>query len=114
MTRKEILALDDVSLDRAVKIQGTQYDRKRKLNDKQVAKASKMLNNKNMTAEEVAEYFGIDKRTVRYYFDEEYRKTRIEQCTGVHVRRSAEADNEAFLDRVAYKRKLVARNRLSV
>lgn len=113
MTRKELLALDDLSLDKIIRIQGTQYDRRRKLNDKQINKASKMLNDKNMSYEEVATRFGVDTRTIRYYFDEAYRKKRISQATAIQHRTNEERLT-ALIERAAYKRKLVARNRVSV
>ena len=43
MKKKDILALSDRELDKVVKIAGTQYDRKRKINDKQIASAKRLV-----------------------------------------------------------------------
>lgn len=65
MRRKDVLKLDDVSLDRKVKIQGTQFDRKRKLNDKDWKKVNSLLK-RGYSYNYISEVFGVKAKTIRY------------------------------------------------
>lgn len=108
MKRKAILNLDDLLLDKKVKIQGTQYDRKRRLNDKDLKKIQKLLTKRGFTLDEVAALYNVDKRTIRYHLDEDYRRIRIEQSTGKHTG----IDVYTFANRVEYKRYLIQKRKI--
>lgn len=112
MNKRTILALEDKDIDRIIKIGGTQYDRKRKLTDKQIEKCKRLYFNKNRSFEDIAKKFNVDKRTIRYHIDPTYRKSRIEQTTGSSY--TKRTSKESFENRVAYKRQLVARGRVTV
>ena len=58
MKRKSILSLNDFELDKAVIIAGTQYDRKRVLNDKIIAKMKKDFR-KGMSPKDIAKKYGM-------------------------------------------------------
>lgn len=109
MRRKQILNLDDVTLDRKVKIQGTQFDRKRKLKDKDWKKAKKLLD-KGRTYEEVAAVFGVKPKTIRYGVDEDFRAYCISHMTGKH----SGVDVCTFDNRVSYKRTLIQKRKIKV
>ena len=115
--KKAILALNDKELDKAVKIAGTQYDRKRKISDKQIDAARKLVS-KGKSFEYIIEKLklNVTANTIRYHLDEAYRRYRIDHANyGKGVAACKRGDyNEILKDRAAYKRKLVARGRVSV
>ena len=76
-----VLKMVDDKLDKAVKIQGTDFDRKRKVTS-EMREQMKRMKKRGKTFREIAERFTVDHRTVRYHLN----KT----------------------NRVAYKRELVA------
>ena len=117
MKKKDILALSDRELDKVVKIAGTQYDRKRKINDKQIASAKRLVK-KGKSFEYIIKKLklNVTKNTIRYHLDEEYRRYRIDHANyGRSVAACKRGDyNEILKDRAAYKRKLVACGRVAV
>ena len=104
MSRKQqVLNMSDTKLDASVKIQGTIYDRKRKVTPEMSTKMSKMLNSgKSLTA--VASHFGVDRSTVKYNTDATYRDWVKATKSGLHTG----VDTCTKANRVAYKRALVA------
>lgn len=117
MKKKDILALSDKELDKVVKIAGTQYDRKRKINDKQIASAKRLVT-KGKSFEYIIKKLklNVTENTIRYHLDEAYRRYRIDHANyGRHVAACKRGDyNEILKDRATYKRKLVARGRVTV
>ena len=109
MRRKDVLKLDDVSLDKKVKIQGTQFDRKRKLNDKDWKKVRSLLK-RGYSYNYISEVFGVKAKTIRYGVDEEFRKYCIQHMTGKH----SGVDTCTFENRVSYKRNLIKRRKIKV
>ena len=100
--RKKIMRMKDVDLDKAVKIQGTKFDRKRKLSDDTIAE----LRRRFFAGEEISEISastGICYSTVRYNVDDAWKKKFNEKRDGAHTG----TDHITFEDRVAYKRTLV-------
>ena len=102
MRKKQVLSLDDVTLDKKVKIQGTQFDRKRKLKDKDWKKVNRMMK-KGFNFTQIAEVFNVDPRTIRYGVDEEFRNRVISYMSGKHTG----VDVCTFENRVTYKRTLI-------
>ena len=102
----ELLQLNDMELDRKVKIQGTIYDRKRKITDKTIKKMQKMSKRKSVA--EIAKELGLNYITVKYNVDPEFRKQYNERRNGKHTGKTHITDN----DRIAYKRSLVAKGKL--
>lgn len=107
MKRKQILQLDDLTLDQKVKIQGTQFDRKRKLNDKDWKKVNKLLK-KGFDYKQVAEVFNVTAHCIRYGVDEDYRRHSIEIRSGKHTG----IDTCTFENRVEYKRHLIQKRKI--
>lgn len=109
MTKVEILTMMDGALDKAVKIQGTQYDRKRKVSNATIKKITKMFDNGKDVAE-IARKMGLTARTVRYHADPVWRKEYIAKLSGKHTGKN----KISVSNRIAYKRKLVAAGKVSV
>lgn len=107
MRRKQVLNLDDVTLDKKVKIQGTQFDRKRKLKDKDWKKVSRMIK-KGFNLTQIAEVFNVDPRTIRYGLDEDFRRKTISFMSGKHTG----VDVCTFENRVDYKRTLIQKRKI--
>ena len=107
MRRKQILNLDDLTLDQKVKIQGTQFDRKRKLKDKDWKKVN-ILIKKCLTYKQIAEVFGVTEHCIRYGLDEEYRLHSIAIRSGKHTG----VDTCTFENRVEYKRYLIQKRKI--
>ena len=107
MTKLEILTLNDNKLDKKVKIQGTQYDRKRKYSDAQIKEMLKM--SKKKSPEQIAEKLEMRLRDVLYHIDPEYRKAYIANLSGRHTGK----DRITKSNRVTYKRNLVAAGKVT-
>ncbi len=107
--RKKVLKLDDVDLDKAVKIQGTEFDRKRRFSDEQVQKMKDLLG-EGTSAKDVAKYFRCSVHTMLYNTSEEYRRAAIEKRSGKHTG----VTHMDFDNRVAYKRNLVKTKKIDI
>lgn len=108
MNKVEILQMVDKDLDKAVKIQGTMYDRKRKYGKAALAKMTK-LQKKNKTFKEIAKALGCAERTVQYNLDAEFRKEYNANRSGAHTGK----DRVTKANRIAYKRQLVAAGKVT-
>ncbi len=108
MTKIELLTLTDNVLDKKVKIQGTKYDRKRKISDATIKKMNKLAE-KGKTVQSIAQELGLTNRAVRYHTDAAWRKAYIASCSGAHTGK----DHISKLDRIAYKRGLVAAGKVT-
>lgn len=102
MKVKEILKNIDPAIDKIVKIQGTNYDRRRKITYETIEKMHKMYN-KGYSYKQIAEFFNTSVRNVRYNLDNEYRKEYNKKYPGSPTPFSRRRMHE----RVAYKRNLV-------
>lgn len=109
MTKVEILTMMDRDLDKKIKIQGTQYDRKRKVSKAQLKTLEKLHKQKKSIAE-IAKKTGLYYTTVRYNVDPVYRAEHIAKCSGKHTGK----DKVTVSNRIAYKRKLVAAGKVSI
>lgn len=109
MNKIELLTLTDEALDAKVKIQGTKYDRKRKLSDQLIRKMNSM-SKRGKSVSEIAKKFGLNYLTVKYnvdpIFKEEYNARRDGKHTG--------KDKITVKNRISYKRALVAVGKLTV
>ena len=107
--RKKVLKLDDAALDSVVKIQGTEFDRKRKFTDAQVSKMKELLS-EGTSAKDVAKYFRCSLHTMLYNTSEEYRRAAIEKRSGKHTG----VTHMDFDNRVAYKRELIKTKKIDI
>ena len=109
MTKVEILTMMDGALDKAVKIQGTQYDRKRKVSKAQL-KTLEKLNRQGKPIAEIARKTGLYYTTVKYNVDPVYREEHKAKCSGKHTGKN----KVSVSNRIAYKRQLVSAGKVSV
>lgn len=113
MTRKEILmAMDDVTLNKTIKIARTEHDRRRVLNDKQVSRARYLIS-LGVTWKEAGKIFDVDPRTIRSYTDENYRIHTNKMTNLWRYHNNVNYDRKAYAKTypsrlAAYKRSLVA------
>lgn len=107
--RKEAMRLSDVDLDRLVKIQGTQYDRKRRVNDKERAEMRRLYFS-GQTVAAISKLTGFGQTTVRYNVDDDWRAWFNATRSGDHTG----TDTMTFSDRVKYKRDLVRKRIIRV
>ena len=104
----EVLTLNDNALDKRVKIQGTPYDRKRKISESTIAKMQKMAKKKSISA--IAKELGISYIGVRYNIDPVFREHFNATRDGKHTGKDKITKN----NRVSYKRQLVAAGKVIV
>lgn len=104
MTKKEVLALNNSDLDRVVKIQGTRFDRKRKVSANTI-EVIKWLKACGCTHAYIARAVGVSEKTVKYHTDPDYRYRDCHKG-GTH----AKSANYSEAERGEYKRKLVSSN----
>lgn len=109
MNATTILMMPDDVLDDVVKIQGTRYDRKRKVTP-EMAHEMLEMRNAGYGVEVIAYEFGVSTTAVKYNTDEVFRKKHLSGCTGAHTGK----DNITISDRVEYKRQLIAQGCLSI
>lgn len=103
----ETLKLNDSDLDKAIKIQGTEFDRKRKISNSTIKKMGSM-SKKNKDYKEIAKKLGLSNRDVRYHVDPQWKAMYNARRSGKHTGK----DNITKLDRVQYKRTLVAEGKV--
>lgn len=107
--RVTILKYDDEKLDSIVKIQGTQYDRKRKLTDAQLKEIKEKLT-KNIPVEALAKEYNVSEWVIKYNTDPAFREHQLKIRNGEHTG----VDTMTFENRVAYKRSLVKDKKIKV
>lgn len=107
--RKEVLKLDDQTLDARVKIQGTEYDRKRKYNFKLV---NEMRQDYifGMSISAISKKYNIPYTTVAYNVNEDFKQSYNAKRNGKHTG----IDTITSEDRAQYKRTLVKRRKIKV
>lgn len=104
----ELLTMTDDALDATVKIQGTEYDRKRKVAPATLKKMASMYKKKSSISE-IANKLGLNYLTVRYNVDPVFKAEFNAKRDGKHTGK----DNITIKDRVAYKRSLVAAGKVT-
>lgn len=109
MKKKDILKLTDAELDAKVKIQGTKYDRKRKISDRTISRMKRM-SKRGKTPIQIAEKLGISVMGVKYNLDPEFKKLHNQKRSGAHTG----TDHITPEDRIAYKRSLVSKGKIKV
>lgn len=108
MSKLEVLTLTDDKVDQVVKIQGTKYDRKRKISPDTIKKMNRMASQGKSVAE-ICKKFNLNYVSVRYNIDPIWRATYNATRSGKHTG----TDRITMKDRVAYKRTLVAEGKLT-
>ena len=104
----QLLTLTDEALDKKVKIQGTQYDRKRKVTDKTISKM-KSLASSGKSISEIASKLGLNYMTVKYNVDPAFKAIYNATRNGAHTGK----DKITMKDRISYKRQFVAAGKIT-
>lgn len=109
--RKEILkGCDNFEIDELIKIQSTEFDRKRKYDDIHITLIRKEYKENGLSISEIARKYSMNYTTVKYnvddYFKTIYNAKRDGKHTGVDV-----CD---FMNRVEYKRQLIKSKKIKV
>lgn len=100
--RKAVMKMSDVDLDKAVRIQGTKFDRKRRVSD-EVRDDMRRMYFSGMSIAEICVKTGLCHSTVRYNVDDAWRALFNSKRSGAHTG----VDHITFENRVEYKRNLV-------
>lgn len=72
MTKKEKLMLSDSALNSVIGIEGTNYDRRRKLTNKQIASIKRSAE-KGKDIKFLSEKYGVSQNTIRYHVDPKFK-----------------------------------------
>ena len=107
--KKEILRMNDHQINSVVKIQGTKYDRKRKISDATIKKMNKMYE-KGYTVPEICKALNLNNTAVRYHVDPSFRIRYNQKRNGAHTG----VDKITVENRIAYKKELVNKRKISV
>ena len=108
--RKQVLKYDDKTLDAKVKIQGTEFDRKRKYDFKTVEDMRYLYIVKGKSISEISKIFEIPYTTVAYNVDEDFKVNFNAKRSGKHTGK----DNITKENRAQYKRYLVKKKKIKV
>lgn len=108
MNIKNIINSSDTKIDSMVKIQGTNYDRRRKVT-KSMKRRMQQMYDAGKSYYAIAEHFSVDPRTVRYNLDEAFRKYDIELRTKRAKKKPSHSHTtpEKLANRAAYKREII-------
>lgn len=101
---KKLFALSGKDFDHKVVIEGTEYDRRRKLTDKDIKNIKKLFK-KNYTISEIAEMYNVSYHAIRYHVDDDFREkyNRNRVFYGDY-------SNSDMNERVRYKKYLIMNN----
>jgi predicted transcriptional regulator len=109
MNKIDVLMMTDDKLDKVVKIQGTTYDRKRRISEFTLKQMLKM-SGAGKTIAEIANKLDINPQMVLYHIDPIWRASYNANRSGKHYGK----DRITIKNRVAYKRSLVAAGKVTV
>ena len=115
--KKQLLKMGPQSLDSSIKIQGTEFDRKRVLTPRKIERL-KELYHSGLNFAELSRVFNVSPHTVKAYIDPAYRTHRnnlmhkfySENGYNSHINNGY----KVIVERSEYKRKLIARNQIAV
>jgi hypothetical protein len=109
--RKEILVgCDDFEIDELIKIQSTEFDRKRKYDDAHIALIRKEYKDNGLSVSEIARKYSMNYTTVRYNVDDHFKATHNAKRDGKHTG----VDVCDFMNRVEYKKQLIKSKKIKV
>ena len=92
------------AIDNSVKIQGTNYDRKRKVT-KSMKRRMEQMYNSGKSYNYIAEYFDVAPTTVKYNLDEKFKAAHNKKRN--EYARNWVADKNTLYERVEYKKELM-------
>ena len=110
MKKSEVLKLSDVQLDRSVLIQGTKFDRRRKLNDGQIKRINQLYQ-KGLDILKLAKKYNVCYNTIKYHIDEKY-KNRVNYNRTFYPIYTV--NTCSLQERAEYKRSLIRSRKIKV
>lgn len=111
MKKKEILKLDDSSINKLITINGTNFDRRRKVNPKNIKKMIRLYEcGKPFT--EIGKEFNMNPFTVRYNIDPIFRDTYNINRRGRTQKNYHSDIKTERQERAAYKRQLIKEGKI--
>lgn len=109
--RKVVLSMwENEKIDSIIKIQSTEFDRKRKYDDTQIAIIRKEFLENGMSVSDIAHKYNMNYTTVRYNVDDNFKASYNKKRDGKH----SGVDVCDFLNRVAYKKSLIKNKKIKV
>lgn len=116
--KKQLMTMDDQTLNKTIKIEGTEFDRRRVLSPKKVERL-KELYAAGLNFAELARVFNISNHTAKMYIDPNYREHRNNLTHEFLTQNKRSSPSNEYVyhkmaDLANYKRKLIARNQLAV
>ena len=111
MKKKEILKLDDSSINKLITINGTNFDRRRKVNPKNIKKMIRRYEC-GKTFTEIAKEFNMSAFTVRYNIDPIFRDTYNVNRQGKSQKNYHKDIKTELHERAIYKRQLVKEGKI--
>lgn len=101
--RKEMLSKSDTFINTHIKIQGSVFDKKRKLTDRDIQEILKMRK-KGMSLDRIAKKFNVSVFIIHYHTSEVCRAKHLLSRNGIHYGKTV---NYTLENRIARKKKLV-------
>lgn len=111
MRKVDVLNLKDSEFNKIVKIAGTDFDRRRKLDNKTIKEIQKLHKRKKFSISKLSKLFNVSCSTIKYHIDEVY-KSRVNYLRTFYI--NNKVDNTYIKDLILYKKGLVATNQLKV
>lgn len=108
--RKKVLKMDNKTLDSKVLIQGTEFDRKRKLTEKDLYLIKYGLC-VGYSVKELSNQYGVSEWIIKYNTDPDFKKHQLELRKGKSKAHENTLDDE---NRANYKRYLVKKRKIKV
>ena len=104
---KKVLELNNIALDGVVGLQGTKYDRRRKVDSRLAYDITRMAGHKSM--KEVADWYGVSVPTVKAVLDPEFAESEKARKRAVYAKYKYKTDSDIALveERGQYKRELL-------
>ena len=106
MKKSELLKLSNSELNKKVHVAGTNYDRRRKLTNKDIYEIKRMYK-RNNSVSKIANKYGIAYSTVMYHLSEDYKAYKNKDRLN-YVNNS---NSGSYKELASYKRKLLNENK---
>lgn len=81
--REKVLSRSDCFINANIKIQGSVFDKKRKLSDKDI-KTVKRMRKKGVTLYEIAKKFNVSAFIIHYHTSKQCREKHLKSRNGIH------------------------------
>lgn len=105
MTKREICKRSDSVINKKIRVVGTDYDRRRKLTNRQISNIKKYYA-RGLSLSEIARKFDVSPSTIRYHVNEAF-KNYVNQKRKEYIYAEEFDHVSYFKNLAAYKRKLV-------